>query len=71
MYNLFDIYKNENDPIKKEKINAWKTAFGLQGVDNLQVSPYLIHLAIKNIEGDITMDQVEELLEVYYDKTKK
>ena len=34
---------------RREKAIAWKTAIGLQAVDGLTVSDYLIELAIKNV----------------------
>ncbi len=38
--------------IKTEKAKAWKTAIGLQKVDGLKPSDYLIATAKQNIEGD-------------------
>ena len=37
---------------------AWQTtAIGLQAVDGLKTSKYLIDTAIRNIEGDISIDE--------------
>jgi len=44
----------------------------LQDVDGLKVSPFLIELAKRNIVGEITMDEVQRLLDAYYrNKNKK
>ncbi len=50
----------------KAKASAWQTAIGLQDVDGLKPSEYLIQTAVKHIEGDITIDQVKDLLDSYY-----
>ena len=47
---------------------AWKTAIGLQAVDGLKPSEYLIDTAIKNIEGKITLKEAQELIESYYEE---
>ena len=46
-------------------------AIGLQAVDGLRVSDYLLELARKNIEGELTMEEVDELLDKYYDEKRK
>ena len=58
----FDEYIVASEPHKREKAEAWKVAIGLQAVDGLQVSDYLLELARRNIEGEITIDEVIELL---------
>ena len=45
---------------------ARKTAIGLQAVDGLKTSEYLNETAAKHIEGDITIDQVKDLIDTYY-----
>ena len=65
----FEEYIRQGEPEKKEKSYAWQTAIGLQEVDGLKPSPYLIEIAKQNIEGDITIDEVKHLLDSYY-KTK-
>ncbi len=49
----------------------WHTAIGLQAVDGLRTSEYLIDTAIKNIEGDISIDEAQELLDAYYEENPK
>ena len=49
----FEQYLVQGEPDKKKKTYAWQTAIGLQAVDNLKPSAYLIETAKKNIEGEI------------------
>ncbi|MBQ0059590.1 MAG: Fic family protein, partial [Lachnospiraceae bacterium] len=62
----FEEYIRETEPNKRAKGYAWQTAIGLQDVDGLKPSEYLIKTAIKNIEGEITIDEAGKLLESYY-----
>lgn len=62
----FDEYIRQGEPGRKEKAAAWQTAIGLQGVDGLKPSAYLIETAKKHIEGDITIDDVKQMLDSYY-----
>lgn len=65
----FKEYIKETEPEKRDKGYAWHTAIGLQAVDGLRPSKYLIDTAIKNIEGDISIDEAGELLNSYYEET--
>ena len=49
----FKEYLRESEPDKVHKGYAWSTAIGLQAVDGLKPSKYLIDTAIQNIEGKI------------------
>lgn len=62
----FDEYLIQGEPNKAEKAKVWKTAIGLQQVDGLKPSEYLIETAKQNIEGDITIDEVKKRIENYY-----
>ncbi|MFN8359962.1 MAG: Fic family protein [Candidatus Kapaibacterium sp.] len=62
----FDEYVLQGEPNKAEKAKIWKTAIGLQQVDGLQPSEYLIETARHNIEGDITIDEVKKRIDSYY-----
>ena len=62
----FDTYIKMGEPGGKERAEAWKTAIGLQAVDGLKTSEYLNETAAKHIEGDITIEQVKELIDTYY-----
>ena len=66
MNDIFEEYLREKEPRKKEKGYAWHTAIGLQAVDGLKTSQYLIETAKQNIEGDITFEQANELIHSYY-----
>ena len=57
----FKEYIRQSEPSKRDKGYAWHTAIGLQAVDGLKPSKYLIDTAIKNIEGDISIDEAQEL----------
>ena len=61
-YLNFDEYIRQGEPAQRERAEAWRVAIGLQAVDGLQVSDYLLELARRNIEGEITIDEVIELL---------
>lgn len=63
----FEEYIRQSEPVKQEKTYAWHTAIGLQAVDGLKPSGYLIDIAIRNIEGEISIDEAQELLNSYYE----
>lgn len=62
----FKEYLRESEPDKAHKSYAWSTAIGLQAVDGLKPSKYLIDTAIQNIEGKITMEEAQGLIDSYY-----
>ena len=64
----FKEYLRESEPDKVYKGYAWSTAIGLQAVDGLKPSKYLIETAIQNIEGKITMKEVQNLIDSYYEE---
>ena len=65
-YINFEEYSQVGEPQKAERAYAWSTAIGLQAVDGLTVSQYLKDTAIRNIEGEITIDEARELIKTYY-----
>lgn len=67
----FKEYACQAEPNIREKSYAWQTAIGLQDVDGLKTSKYLIDTAIKNIEGDITIDEAQNLLNSYYEENNQ
>lgn len=71
MQDIFEEYLREKEPQKKEKGYAWHTAIGLQAVDGLETSDYLIDTAKKNIEGDITFEEANQLIQRYYKENVK
>ena len=64
--NDFEEYIRQGEPQKREKGYAWQTAIGLQAVDDLKPSEYLIQTARQHIEGDITIEEAKQLIDSYY-----
>ncbi|MDR1234566.1 MAG: Fic family protein [Mycoplasmataceae bacterium] len=62
----FGEYKKLDEPEKKKKSENWETAIGLQAVDGLKPSEYLIETAKENIDGKISIYEVEARLSKYY-----
>ena len=62
----FDEYIRQSEPSKQQKGYVWQAAIGLQDVDGLKPSDYLIATAKKNIDGDITFEEANELIHSYY-----
>ncbi len=68
LYYNFDEYLKQGEPNKIEKVKIWKTAIGLQQVDGLTPSNYLIETAKQNIEGNISIEEVRDRIQSYYKK---
>ena len=64
----FKEYIRESEPDKRDKGYAWHTAIGLQAVDGLKTSEYLVHTAVRNIEGEISFEEANALLQSYYEE---
>lgn len=64
----FREYIKESEPAKQDKGYAWHTAIGLQAVDGLKISEYLVHTAVRNIEGEISFEEANTLLQAYYEE---
>ena len=72
---LVELSHSDNTEIK-EKADAWLISIGLQGAAELKVSAFLLDLAIRNVKGEITRDEVSQLLNAHYanmpkDETKR
>ena len=68
----FEEYIRQVEPAKREKSYAWSTAIGLQQVDGLTPSDYLLEVAKKNIEGEISLNKAQALIDSYYEsKTER
>ena len=61
-----DEYIRQGEPQQRERSEAWKVAIGLQQVDRLQTSEYLLNTAKRHIEGDISIGEAKELIDSYY-----
>lgn len=66
--NVFEEYLNSEDLEKRERAKLWRASIGLQAVDNLCVSNFLIETARKHIEGEISMNEVSQLIDEHYKK---
>lgn len=60
-------YIIQGEPKQKEKSLIWKTAIGLQDVDHLSTSEYLLQTAKEHIEGKIDIDSVQTRIDSYYE----
>lgn len=67
----FKEYIKESEPAKRDKGYAWHTAIGLQAVDGLKTSEYLVRTAVRNIEGEISFEEANVLLQTYYEQQAK
>lgn len=63
-----DEYIREGEPDKLARVDAWQTAIGLQAVDGLKPSPYLLQTAKQHIDGEISIEDVQSRIEDYYQK---
>ena len=66
----FKEYIKESEPEKRDKGYAWHTAIGLQAVDGLKTSDYLMQTAVRNIEGEISFEEANALLQTYYEENR-
>lgn len=67
----FEEYIKESEPEKRYKGYAWHTAIGLQAVDGLKTSEYLLSTALRNIEGEISFEEANSLLQHYYNENRR
>lgn len=63
-------YIRLGEPDKVDKSNAWRTAIGLQDVDGLKTSEYLLETAKEHIEGKITINEAEKRICSYYEERR-
>ena len=62
-------YIKQGEPEKKEKAKTWETAIGLQDVDGLKTSEYLLDTAKEHIEGNINIDEAKKRINNYYEQS--
>ena len=60
---IFAEFKDDPDPKVRQRASNWS---GLQDVDLLSVSQFLIDTAKRNIRGEITQAEVARLIEEYH-----
>ena len=63
-------YVRQGEPEQAEKSAAWQTAIGLQDVDGLKTSEYLLETAREHIEGSIDMSAAKRRIQNYYEQRK-
>lgn len=63
-------YIRQGEPDKIDRSNAWKTAIGLQDVDGLKTSEYLLDTAKEHIEGKISIIDADKRIQSYYEERK-
>ncbi len=61
-------YIRQGEPKQIEKSEAWQVAIGLQAVDGLKTSEYLLDTAKEHIEGKIDIDEVQKRIKSYYEE---
>lgn len=66
----FSQYIIQGEPNQREKAVNWQIAIGLQEVDGLKPSAYLLQQAKANIEGEKTIEEVQKNLHNYYKNSK-
>ena len=59
-------YIKDGEPNRIEKAKVWEMAIGLQDVDGLKPSKYLLDTAKEHIEGRIGIEEVEQRINKYY-----
>ena len=59
-------YLKAEEPGRAEKASLWRAAIGLQDVDHLRTSDYLLQKAQENIEGTISLEETKKLIDSYY-----
>jgi len=69
-YDELDEYIRQQEPDAQHRGYLWQTGIGLQAVDGLTTSEYLIQTAKQNIDGDITLAEAQELIHSYYESRK-
>ena len=61
-------YIKQGEPGQIEKSEAWQTEIGLQAVDGLKTSAYLLDTAKEHIEGKISIDEAQKRIQSYYEQ---
>lgn len=60
-------YEEAAEPGRRERAYAWATAIGLQAVDGLSPSRYLLETARRHVAGEITQEEARRLVDDYYE----
>ena len=65
-YEEFEQYLRAEEPDKVQRAKNWSIGIGLQDVDGIHPSDFLLQQAKENIEGNISREQVRKNSEEYY-----
>jgi fido (protein-threonine AMPylation protein) len=65
-YDELEQYIRSQEPDTKERAAMWQTAIGMQKVDGLSVSDYLVDTAQKHIEKQVDINEAKLLIAEYY-----
>ena len=57
---------HSDNPMIREQADAWLVSIRLQDAAELKVSAYLLDLAIRNVKGEISRDEVSQRLREHY-----
>lgn len=60
---------HSDNPEIREKAEAWLVSIGLQDAAELKVSAFLLDLAVRNVKGEITREEVSQRLREHYGDT--
>lgn len=63
-----ETYVKQDEPGSVEKSEAWQIAIGLQAVEGLETSSYLLATAKEHIEGKISIDEAQIRIQSYYER---
>lgn len=62
---LVELSRSDN-PIIREQSDTWLVSIGLQDAAELKVSTFLLDLAVSNVKGEISRDEVSQRLRERY-----
>jgi fido (protein-threonine AMPylation protein) len=65
-YDELEQYIRGQEPGAKDRAAIWQTAIGMQKVDGLTVSDYLVDTAQKHIEQQVDINEAKALIAEYY-----
>ncbi len=70
-YDELEPYIRSTEPGAKERAAIWQTAIGMQKVDGLSVSDYLVKTAQRHIENQVDLEGAKALIDTYYQQAHR
>ncbi len=67
----FEATFEKQAPLKRARAMIWQAAIGLQDVDQLRASDYLLEIAKRNTQGEISLQECHRLIDSYHLGTKE